>query len=178
MLEQQFISEGPRERPILAAQELLKKKLGQFAGQKFRQSMCRGDIPLAPIVNLGNIEIFRAANALRVALVRAGWIVVASPGQRLPMDPLLEDNCSFVGISAIVRPDAPYRTRQAAPAFVPVIGEILSQGFAVPSRGKTTLPSSGVSGDSFSLDGSDVIDIHIGVHPLILWQPIPRKTTK
>ena len=124
-LAKQLLWYGPRDVPLLTAQEQIDAALKPFVGQRFRDSICRGDFSNG---NLGASEAATAENGLMRVLVHAGWSLVPSRGipKRIPF-PLILPSCESNGIWAAVRPSAPKSTKEAAATLAALLRDVLRE---------------------------------------------------
>jgi hypothetical protein len=159
-LEKGLLWDGPRDRLLYSKRDLFNKTLKQFAGQRFRMSICRPDLGQEMFFN--NSEIGLAAQALRVLLTENKW--VPSEWPNWPPMPLMIEGCSGVGIRVDVSSNALEKTRETARELRSIIGKALSQK-VFPSEGIAP-PLWGIAKfkDSFP---PDEIEIHVGKHPVV-----------
>jgi len=125
-LEKEFIWEGPRDKPILAAQRNIRTRLMEFRGQQFRNSECELDMSMGtPGTTSGDLIV--TENAITLVLVHAGWSEIPSSPGMPAFIPRLILGCSANGVAVLTSPNATEQTRRAAIALDEILTEVLSE---------------------------------------------------
>lgn len=156
-IEKEVRQHGPRDIPIRASESIFDKELKRFAGQHFRDSVCRPDLPLA--LSPVDTDTLPVEAAIADALAHAGWINVKP---RSPNDPwpLIAENCSAFSVLVNTSPNASPETKTAANALASVFRMVLSER-------KTIWVGDGKMGDPpLPPLPSDVVGVHVGKHML------------
>lgn len=170
-LEKDLLFRGPRDVLIRSTGDLIPNAVRRFRGQRFKTSICWPELgssermPFPPVNN----ELMLTENAVRIALSRAGWLVIPSPKQSLQwVDglPIVFPNCSGPGVFPAFGANAPSETRRAAEALQLVLNKALRQTW--PFGGVPTLVMDGPR-KGFPPEG---IEIHIGIHPVLPGNPM------
>jgi hypothetical protein len=164
-LEKDTLWRGPRDVLIRASGDRIPAAVRRFAGQLFMTSICWPAVdssdrtPFPP----ANNELLLTAQAIRNALVKAGWIIIRSP-QWLDW-PTPVPNCTGPGVWTVTRANAPPETRRAAEAVQSAVNRVLQQ--ILPFGGEPTWGIDAI-GNVFPREG---IEVHIGTHPVLPGNP-------
>jgi hypothetical protein len=153
-LEKEFIWQGPRDIPLLAAQGQFDTNLKAFVGQRFRISACELDLTGGGPSPFGSTtaDMINTVDALFEDLTHAGWQTA------LPL-PIMRRGIGCISVGVAVHPDATPQTRQAAQALTSVLHDVLREhkGKDVGTTAPTDFPPEN------QLPG-DVIEVGVGRH--------------